>query len=146
MNLEQQVFQLLEMGVPMDQIASQLNVDRRVVEDIFSRSIGNVNTEIIGSQRPMVGMPPANIPFDDNMMVSPSMVMPIDIGVPSFGEGDIERPDRKPPMRMFQDNETLLDIADQSANPEIVNIVHGVVGESEEKEEIKVQDIHSLSS
>ena len=52
MNLEQQVFQLLEMGVPMDQIASQLNVDRRVVEDIFSRSIGNVNTEIVGSQRP----------------------------------------------------------------------------------------------
>ena len=137
MNLEQQVFQLLEMGVPMDQIASQLNVDRRVVEDIFSRSIGNVNTEIIGSQRPpIVDMPPANIPFDDNMMVSPSMVMPIDIGVPSFGEDDIERPDRKPPMRMFQDNETLLDIADQSANPEIVSIVHGVVGESDEKDKI----------
>ena len=125
------------MGVPMDQIASQLNVDRRVVEDIFSRSIGNVNTEIIGSQRPpMVQVPPANIPFDDNIMVSPSMVMPMDIGVPSFGEDDVERPDRRPPMRMFQDNETLLDIADQSANPEIVNIVHGVVGESEEKDEI----------
>ena len=144
MNLEQQVFQLLEMGVPMDQIASQLNVDRRVVEDIFSRSIGNVNTEIIGAQRPpTVDMPPANLPFDDNMMVSPAMVMPIDIGVPSFGEDDIERPDRRPPMRMFQDNETLLDIADQSANPEIVNIVHGVVGENDEKDEIveKMQEM-----
>jgi hypothetical protein len=124
MNQEQQIQQLLQMGVPIEEIAVRLNLDRSLVENILNRS---ALSEI---PRPDAVMSPPIIPGSSD--VDPSEILPQQI----LGNIDL--------------NVEIPDSEIAQISPEVPNIIRDVLSDEEggaqEKITKKLEDIEENAS